>query len=203
MLQLLKTMPPPAFLAGIEGLKQPRMNLDEVLAKKRDLKNGGICDLSSTRSGGVTRDEATGDTRQTGFTVFTPEHERIMRIFEANTISRKKEEEGSCRGSAPVKARDWAAMAALLPEYGLSVALLSSLLVPPETAKAFAWNVTEGKYSNDESLAAAATAGAGGSGALNVVQLAKDMEHKPGGGGSSGVGGHLNKPVTRPVNPTR
>jgi len=173
---------------GAGAALKPGINLSEVLAKKQGLKDSGMG--NRTHTGGITRDEATGRATLTGFTVFTPEHERLMHVFQANAL--RKEEEGSGGGGggggAAAGARDWTAMAALLPEYGLSAALLSRLA--PPTAKAFAWNVTEGRYAG-ESLAAAT--GGRGDVALNAVQLAKDMEHKPGGG--VGGAGHVSSSI--------
>ena len=143
--------PPPPFLAGIgggskpgAGIRQmPKMDLGEVLQRKQGLKSGG---MDRTHTGGIARD-ATGIAIKTGFTVFTPEHDRIMQIYEAHGV-------------------DWVAMAAALPEYNLSVGVLARLA--PKTAKAFAWNVTEGKYFDE----------AAGGEAAAPVQLAKDMENK-------------------------
>ena len=61
--------------------------------------------------------------------------------------------------------RDWAGIVAALPEYTLSLDKLGVLDVKT-SAKAFAWNVTEGKYYDE---------------AREVempVQLAKDMENR-------------------------
>ena len=144
--------PPPPFLAGIGGGSKPgagirpqmrKMDLGEVLQRKQGLRSGG---MDRTHTGGITRD-ASGTAIKTGFTIFTPEHDRIMQIYEAHGV-------------------DWVAMAAALPEYNLSVGVLARLA--PKTAKAFAWNVTEGKYFDE----------AAGGGAAAPVQLAKDMENK-------------------------
>jgi hypothetical protein len=138
------------------GLKpaMPQMNLGELQQKKDGLKDGGG-GMDLTHTGTVTRDSQ-GKAQHGGFTLFTPEHERIMAIYD----------EGG-----EVGAKDWAGLAAKLPEYCLSVELLTSKA--PATAKAFAWNTTEGKYLDEAAAAAAASSGAN----VNITQLSKDMEN--------------------------
>jgi hypothetical protein len=128
------------------GLKptMPKMNLGELKQKKDGLKDGG---MDRTHTGTVTRD-AEGKAQHGGFTLFTPEHERIMKIYE----------DGGAEG-----AKDWAGLAAKLPEYCLSVDLLTSMA--PTTAKAFAW------YLDGAAAAAAPNS--------NIAQLASAMENKP------------------------
>jgi hypothetical protein len=137
----------------------PKFDLGEVLAKKDGLKDSG---MDRTHTGGVTRD-SNGDAIYKGFDVFTPEHHRIMKIYnEAAACSNKAADGGSDNN-------DWAAgMVRLLPEYYLSVDLLSSNR--PATAKTFAWNITEGKYFDESSSAGVAA---------NPTQLSKGMENKP------------------------
>jgi hypothetical protein len=124
------------------------VDLGEVLAKKNGLKDSG---MDRTHTGGVTRD-SNGNSIYTGFDIFTPEHHRIMKIYETHS-----KEDGS---------KDWAGIVRSFPEYYLSVDLLSSN--KPPTAKAFAWNTTEGKYFDESSAGEVA----------NPTQLSKDMENK-------------------------
>jgi hypothetical protein len=121
-------------------------SLSDVLSKRAGLKPTG---MDVTHTGTVLRDSS-GAAQHTGFTVFTPEHDRIMQIYQVHSVA-----DGS---------KSWSEMCAALPEYMLSASVLSRL--SPATARAFAWNVTEGKYFDAKSGGEAPT------------QLANDMENK-------------------------